>query len=307
VTTNANGLLFQPGIKRIAKVLVWALTLTASALPDILWQVIIGTPPGWLIWIKAALLACALAASLIWTRLHPLRAWLGILLVLLLGLWTINALMSTPVYNTWQKGIGWPLALAAFQGLKLLLSAILVSLLLLVFRNRRAVFLAVGNLRAPVENVFRPRRPSRSNWRNLGILLAIGITTATLLFFGLSGAVKWPPLARALPYVAVAIVMAGFNALNEELQFRSTLLSTLQPLIGKQQALYLMALYFGLAHYFGGSPSGLPGVLITATLGWVFGKAMLETEGLGWGWFLHWLQNIVIYGMWALSAAAAAG
>jgi hypothetical protein len=48
-------------------------------------------------------------------------------------------------------------------------------------------------------------------------------------------------------------------------------------------------------------------VLITATLDLGFGKVMLETEGLGWGSFLLWLQNIVICGMWALSAPAAVG
>jgi hypothetical protein len=75
--------------------------------------------------------------------------------------------------------------------------------------------------------------------------------------------------------------------------------------LGKENAIWLTAVFFGFFHYFGGSPAGIPGVLITGFLGWVFAKAMVETYGLGWSWFIHFLQNAVIYSFWAFSAAAA--
>jgi len=86
------------------------------------------------------------------------------------------------------------------------------------------------------------------------------------------------------------------------MQFRASLLGDLQKVVGPDQAIWLTAAFFGLAHYFGGSPAGIPGVLIAGTLGALFAKCMLGSKGIAVPWFIHFCQNVVIYAFWAIGA-----
>jgi membrane protease YdiL (CAAX protease family) len=81
------------------------------------------------------------------------------------------------------------------------------------------------------------------------------------------------------------------------MQFRGVLLGSLEAPVGKDHAPWLSTAYFGLAHYFGGGPPGIPGVLITGALGALFAKSILETCGIAAAWFIHFCQNAVIYSL----------
>jgi len=70
--------------------------------------------------------------------------------------------------------------------------------------------------------------------------------------------------------------------------------STLHEIIGRTHTLLLTAVYFGLAHWLYGSPSGLLGFLMVGFLACVLAKAMLETEGFGWPWLIHFAPDVVI-------------
>jgi hypothetical protein len=37
------------------------------------------------------------------------------------------------------------------------------------------------------------------------------------------------------------------------------------------------------------------GVLLAAFIGWFLSKSMIETQGFFWAWFIHFLQDVVIY------------
>ncbi|NTV37963.1 MAG: CPBP family intramembrane metalloprotease, partial [Anaerolineales bacterium] len=68
----------------------------------------------------------------------------------------------------------------------------------------------------------------------------------------------------------------------------------------KDQALLMNSALFGMAHYLYGSPGGVLGFAMTAFLGWLLGKAMLETKGFAWSWFLHFLPDVVVFMSYAV-------
>jgi membrane protease YdiL (CAAX protease family) len=88
--------------------------------------------------------------------------------------------------------------------------------------------------------------------------------------------------------------LAAMNAFNEEMTYRASLLTGLQSAIGPRMALWNTAVFFGLAHYFG-VPYGVVGVLMSTFLGWLLGKAMLETRGFFWAWLIHFVQDVLIF------------
>lgn len=104
----------------------------------------------------------------------------------------------------------------------------------------------------------------------------------------------------------MVLLAAALNAFNEEMSYKASFLSVLEEPVGKSQSLLLMAAYFGIGHYYG-IPYGTVGVLMAAFLGWLLGKSMLETRGLAWAWFLHLLQDILIFSFLAIGSVSPGG
>jgi membrane protease YdiL (CAAX protease family) len=102
------------------------------------------------------------------------------------------------------------------------------------------------------------------------------------------------------------LLLATMNAFSEELTYRASLLGVLNGLIAPRQALFLTAAFFGLAHYYG-VPYGIIGVIMSTFLGWMLGKAMLETRGFFWAWFIHFCQDVAIFSFMAIGAVSAGG
>jgi hypothetical protein len=42
-------------------------------------------------------------------------------------------------------------------------------------------------------------------------------------------------------------------------------------------------------------------------LGWILGKSMLETRGFWWAWFIHFLQDVMIFMFLAIGSITAGG
>jgi hypothetical protein len=76
--------------------------------------------------------------------------------------------------------------------------------------------------------------------------------------------------------------------------------------LSNRQAILLTAAYFGIGHYYG-VPYGIIGVLMAGILGWLLGKSMLETKGFFWAWFIHFLQDVMIFSFMAIGSIAAGG
>ena len=96
------------------------------------------------------------------------------------------------------------------------------------------------------------------------------------------------------------------NAFSEEYSYRAAIIATIRPVVGDNQALLLSSFSFGGAHFYG-IPYGFLGVGIAACLGYVLGRVMLETEELFWHWFIHLVQDVVIFAFMATGAVTPGG
>ena len=125
-------------------------------------------------------------------------------------------------------------------------------------------------------------------WRN--ILLKFGLWIAGLTVF--ICAVQHNKMGGKFPYLMLAPILlyALWNCLVEEVIFRGLLLSMSSKILKIEWANILQALLFGLIHY---APQDVKGSLIKvvlfAYLGWFFGKATMETKGIGISFIIHTL------------------
>jgi membrane protease YdiL (CAAX protease family) len=284
----------------------WAVVLLASDLTNALWQALIGEPPAWLFWMKAGALMVIILLSLTWKPIKIVRPFFILLLVLIMALEGMGRLIETAAYNQWQNQVGWVGAMAGFQLIKMAVSVIMVGVLLLMGKRWKEFFFTGGQLSAPIREVKSSKQPgkNRLTWGSLGLILGVCIAPLTLLFFGLGNLPSAEILRKALPYLPLVFLFAATNAFSEETQFRASLLGDAQNIVGAGQAIWLTAAFFGFAHYFGGSPSGIPGVLVTGLLGALFAWSMQGSKGIAVPWFIHFGQNVVIYAFWAIGAVS---
>jgi membrane protease YdiL (CAAX protease family) len=114
-------------------------------------------------------------------------------------------------------------------------------------------------------------------------------------------------LAAAIPAVLIGLFAALLNAWWEETAFRAGPLSMLQRAVGPSAGVLLLALFFGLGHFYGGVPSGPMGLVATGAVGLLLGRAMIETRGLAWPIALHFSIDAVIFTFLALQSVAGNG
>ena len=268
--------------------MVWTVVLLVSDLPDAIWQALAGASHAWLIWVKAGLLLLIIISGRVWKRLYSLRPFFILLLILALGLKAIRWLRMTSSYVQGFSQAGWVLRMAAFGGIWLLLVAVMVAALLVMGKRRRDFFLVKGDLK---------------KWKVPGVILALFIMVLTFLFFDyrLPAAAT---LVKALPLMPAALLFAALFAFNEEMVFRATLLPSLHDVVGKDHAIMITAVLFGMAHYFGGTPHGVEGVLIAGGLGWLWAIMMLQTRGIFMPWLNHFLNNVPTLIFWAIASVS---
>ncbi|HSB67534.1 MAG TPA: CPBP family intramembrane glutamic endopeptidase [Anaerolineales bacterium] len=288
------------------RLFTWAVVLLVSDLPNAIWQAVRGEPPGWLFWAKIGFLLILILAGLVWKPVGDLRSYFLLLMVLMLTLWGMSWLRGTAAYKAWEQGANWVLAMVVYQLLKLAVVAIMVALLWVLGKKREDFYLSAGQLDQPVMIPKAGKPPARRlmKWGTLGLILGICIAPLTILFFGIGNSPTSVIFLKALPYFPAVLLFAASNAFAEEMQFRASLLGELQKIIGPDQSIWLTATFFGLAHYFGGAPAGIPGVLIAGLLGALFAKCMLGSKGIVVPWFIHFCQNAVIYAFWAFGSVA---
>jgi membrane protease YdiL (CAAX protease family) len=102
-------------------------------------------------------------------------------------------------------------------------------------------------------------------------------------------------IADALPLLPAVFLLALMNAFGEEMAFRAAPLSQLWEVVGKGQAIWMVALWFGLGHYYNGVSFGLVGVMYLTLVAVLFGKAMIDTKGLAVPVFMHLWGDVVVY------------
>ena len=143
-----------------------------------------------------------------------------------------------------------------------------------------------------------------NDWNVFGPIIAAAFTLGNAIFmaFSLTGysASINNEFYNLIPLV---LLLALTNAWSEEIFSRFVIVAGLAGKIGSSTICWISAIIFGLPHFFG-TPSGFFGVIMSGLLGWLLAKSVLETKGLGWALFIHFLQDVVIFGAGALSLAA---
>lgn len=276
-------------------ILAWVVTLLISTLPEIIWIELSGSSPAWLTYAKMSLLLALTLMTLVWRPIRPLRnfflvmfAFFGLMELRLRLNFTwpaLQALFGSTVFDERMQ---------AEQTGKLVVALLMIGVLLVLGFKRRDFFLARGNLRAPIEPVRWLGFPRPDPWPVFGLQwgLYIAVALAVMQFFVLRPSSGL--MLSVVPLLPSILFYAALNAFNEEITYRAPMLATLESIGGSKQALWLAAYFFGIAHYFG-TPGGLFGGMASIFMGWILGKGMVETRGLFWTWWIHFLSDIAIF------------
>jgi membrane protease YdiL (CAAX protease family) len=288
--------------KRFLIVCAWALMLLVSDLPDIFCTLIFKHVPRGLFWGKVGLLLLFLGLSLLGKALRPLRQFAVFLVVFFLALAASAWIGNMPGWKSRFSGPGVSFT-AGYVGAYLRdlgVAGAVIAVLWLMKRKRRNFFLVKGQMDAAIRPVRWLGIGEGKSWRAFGwtflIIASLAVAVPTLLGLKLSG----PILLRAVSLLPAVLLFAAVNAFTEEVYFRASFLSTLHEVIGPAHTLLISAVFFGLAHYLYGSPPGAVGFLMTAFLGWLLGKAMLETRGFAWPWLIHFVPDVVVFASYAI-------
>lgn len=285
----------------------WAVTLLISYLPDILWREVIQQGWAWLIWFKIGLLLICILLTFFWLGIRPLRQYFIVFLVLYLVEWLFARIASAPLWKSYfPDGATFTNMLLGDQLLGLAVALVMVVVMLVIKRKRSEFFLVRGETNAPATPVRWLGISGPLNWARLGWILSLAISLGTLTFLIIAGRPSLASLGNVVPLIPAILVFAAMNAFSEEMSYRAPQLATSHEVVGKNQAMLLSAAFFGIGHYYG-VPYGVVGVLMAGFLGWLLSKSMLETKGFLWPWFIHFLQDVVIFTFLGIGSIMAGG
>ncbi|WP_068614650.1 CPBP family intramembrane glutamic endopeptidase [Paenibacillus tuaregi] len=135
----------------------------------------------------------------------------------------------------------------------------------------------------------------KESWKSLGLNFAVVITTVTAIVIYFQVIHGGSMSLDLFPGILLILLFALTNAFTEEIIFRFSFVAVVNKYGGSPYlAQGLAAATFGVIHYFG-TPSGIPGVLMAAFIGWILAKSMIETKGFFWALLIHFLQDVVIF------------
>lgn len=186
----------------------------------------------------------------------------------------------------------------------LLLGVALLVLLALHFVNpaNLSAFLAPGNVAAPAKEVSWMGITQGESWLGLGTSLTLFITAATSIFVYLQFRNSGGGLEKLLPFLPWVLLFSLSNSFSEEVIYRLGVVVPLVGAIDTSHILLISAIAFGAPHL-RGMPNGIVGALMAGLLGWLLAKSVVETNGIFWAWFIHFLQDVVIFSAFVLAAA----
>ncbi len=269
----------------------WIAMLLASNVSLIIWRVVLRRDiPGWHLPVRIALLIALLVITLAWPRMRPLHGYILALVALSIGNWIGDLVKQTPAWTTWARSAPEHLQVLADALLKLLPVGLMVLTLVGSGIGRRTLFLTRGTLNAPTTLPGLGGAP----WTYVGLVGTALFAIPLALQLSARSHPNFQLLNRAVAALPLALLFGLINAGGEEFRFRSVLLARLLPALGRTQALWLTSTHFGLGHWFG-HPSGATGAVMTALAGVVLATSMLDTGGIAWAWFMHGVQDVLLY------------
>lgn len=239
--------------------------------------------------------------------INPLRQFFALFIVLAGAQWLVYTKIDTlPFFHSRLQNPSFNVYMLAEQSLNFMVTLIIILFLFVLKKDRKKFFLAVGNFKANVQPIKWLWTKKGTGWHRFGSILAICLSLGTFVFLFIAARPSLNVIGKILPFVPMILLAATLNAFNEEMTYKASFLSVLENVVGKQQALYLMAAYFGILHFYG-VPYGIIGVLMAAFLGWLLGKSMLETRGMFWAWFIHFWQDVLIFAFLAIGSIRPGG
>lgn len=276
-------------------IVAWVVAVLISTLPDIIFYELGGSVPTWLPITKIGLLLVMTLVAVIWRPLQSLRNFF-LVMIAFFALTEVRPQIdfSLPAFQRLFGNTVFDDRMQAEQTGKLVLTLLMIGTMLILGYRRRDFFLARGHISAPIEPVRWLGFPKPEPWPRFGLQWGFYIAGALALFQYLSLRPTLDQVVLVIPVLPSILFYAALNAFNEEMTYRSPMLTTLEPIGGSKQAMWMAAYFFGIAHYFG-TPGGLLGGALSIFMGWILGKGMVETRGLFWSWWIHFLADIAIF------------
>ncbi len=257
--------------------------------------------------IQTLIVLAGTALTFFWVTIRSLRPFFALFIVLLVSQWLVyTRIDQLPVFQSWLNNPSFTISMLAEQILNLVVTFIVIAYMYILKKRRKLFFLAIGDTSAKAEAVNWLGIKGTEKWSAVGGRFALFLSLGTLAFLVIAGKPPADMVIKALPFFPAVLLFAALNAFNEEMTYKASFLAVLEDVVGKHQVLLLLAAFFGIFHFYG-IPYGITGVLMAAFLGWFLGKSMLETRGIFWAWFLHFLQDVLIFAFLAIGSITAGG
>ena len=282
--------------------LAWGVTLLVSSLGDIVSFELTGVVPFWLFWAKTGLLGALILMSWRWEPMKALRSFFVMLMAITLLMRANTWLLGSSGWTMWQNQQSFSVVAITAQSVETGVALLLIGMLFLLRKRRQQFFLVRGDVNIKVKPVkWLGQKSSSPLWR-FGLVFTLVVIIAQFFMFILPLSPTSGTLHHLIPFIPTILLLAVANGFTEEITFRAAPISTVYEVTGKSNAIWMAAILFGLSHYIGGIPSGIPGVLTTTLLGWFFGKCMMDTKGFFLPWLFHALQDILPFTLMTLAA-----
>lgn len=210
--------------------------------------------------------------------------------LLLVGIWSNGIIILNNLSNTINQQI-------LYQSVTLFITTIFLFILRRFKKTEFRKYFRKGNISAkisPVPIIGINPKPGE-NWFHLGrnFTIIISAVTTIIIYFQLireSGT----SIGNFLHILPFSVVFALSNSFVEESITRLGVVIVLKGNVNDRNISLISAVIFGTVHYWG-NPGGLIGVLAAGFLGWFLAKSIIETNGIFWAWFIHFVQDVIIF------------
>jgi hypothetical protein len=163
-----------PDSARITLVITaWVATLLLSKLPLVIVHDLIGIDIPWIVPAWLGLASLLFATTFVWPSLKPLRIYFTVMGVIYLWTMIDSLIRGTAFWKNLMNGQPEMVMIFGDRVLLLLNAFLIIAVLILMGTKRRDVFLAVGNLNAPVGGKTADPRRRRLSWSILVPVMAI--------------------------------------------------------------------------------------------------------------------------------------
>ncbi|PKN88401.1 MAG: hypothetical protein CVU46_01145 [Chloroflexi bacterium HGW-Chloroflexi-8] len=181
-----------------------------------------------------------------------------------------------------------------YQFVTLAIAIFILFVTVLFSKKNTKIFYKVGTLNAPAGHVRWLGIKNTDTWKIVGVNFAIIVSIVTGIFIYLNVARGQTLQSENIRYLPFILLFSMMNAFTEEAITRLSLVTAMHGQAPAWIIPIASALLFAIPHYFG-VPGGIIGSLMAGFLGWLLAKSIQETNGLFWAWFIHFLQDVIIF------------